>query len=314
MNLLHLKYAVEVAKTSSITKAAENLYMGQPNLSRGIKELEESLGVVLFKRTPKGMIPTSEGEEFLFYAKKILSQLDTVENMFREDALQCSRFSISVPRADYISCAFARFAKNLDRSHGTEIFYKETNALRTVKNVLGSEYNMGILRYQLSYDKYYKSMLSEKGLHGELVCEFEPMVIMSESNPLSQKETLGQSDLSGLTEIVHADPYVPSLPMSEVRREEIDANADKHIFVFERSSQMELLSEMDNAFMRVSPVPQKLLERFSLIQRPMPSENKRYKDVLIYKEEYRLSELDKRFIDELMNVKRELAAGDYPVF
>ena len=77
---------------------------------------------------------------------------------------------------------------------------------------------------------------------------------------------------------------------------------------------MELLSEMDNAFMRVSPVPQKLLERFSLIQRPMPSENKRYKDVLIYKEEYRLSELDKRFIDELMNVKRELAAGDYPVF
>ena len=295
MNLLHLKYAVEVAKTSSITKAAENLYMGQPNLSRGIKELEESLGVVLFKRTPKGMIPTSEGEEFLFYAKKILSQLDTVENMFREDALQC-------------------FAKNLDRSHGTEIFYKETNALRTVKNVLGSEYNMGILRYQLSYDKYYKSMLSEKGLHGELVCEFEPMVIMSESNPLSQKETLGQSDLSGLTEIVHADPYVPSLPMSEVRREEIDANADKHIFVFERGSQMELLSEMDNAFMRVSPVPQKLLERFSLIQRPMPSENKRYKDVLIYKEEYRLSELDKRFIDELMNVKRELAAGDYPVF
>ena len=52
MNLLHLKYAVEVAKTSSITKAAENLYMGQPNLSRGIKELEESLGVVLCKRTP----------------------------------------------------------------------------------------------------------------------------------------------------------------------------------------------------------------------------------------------------------------------
>ena len=38
MNLIHLKYAVEVEKTKSISKAAENLYMGQPNLSRAIKE------------------------------------------------------------------------------------------------------------------------------------------------------------------------------------------------------------------------------------------------------------------------------------
>ena len=49
MNIAHLKYAVEVEKTASITKAAENLFMGQPNLSRGIKELEETLGVKIFK-------------------------------------------------------------------------------------------------------------------------------------------------------------------------------------------------------------------------------------------------------------------------
>ena len=55
MNILHLKYAVEVAKTRSISKAAENLYMGQPNLSRAIKELEESLGITIFRRTTKGI-------------------------------------------------------------------------------------------------------------------------------------------------------------------------------------------------------------------------------------------------------------------
>mgnify|MGYP002574082408 CR=1 FL=1 len=55
MNIAHLKYAVEVEKTASITKAAENLFMGQPNLSRGIKELEETLGVKIFKRTSKGI-------------------------------------------------------------------------------------------------------------------------------------------------------------------------------------------------------------------------------------------------------------------
>ena len=69
MNILHLKYAVEVEKTSSITKAAENLFMGQPNLSRSIKDLEETLGIKIFRRTSKGIVPTIQGEEFLTYAK-----------------------------------------------------------------------------------------------------------------------------------------------------------------------------------------------------------------------------------------------------
>ena len=40
MNLQQLRYAVEVAKTGSITAAAKNLYMGQPNLSKSIRELD----------------------------------------------------------------------------------------------------------------------------------------------------------------------------------------------------------------------------------------------------------------------------------
>ena len=65
MNILHLKYAVEVAKAGSLSKAAEALYMNQPNLSRAIKELEASLGITLFVRSARGMVPTPEGEEFL---------------------------------------------------------------------------------------------------------------------------------------------------------------------------------------------------------------------------------------------------------
>ena len=83
MNLVHLKYAVEVAKTKSISKAAENLYMGQPNLSRAIKELEDSLGITIFSRTTKGISVTPDGEEFLQYAKRILAQVDEVEEVYR---------------------------------------------------------------------------------------------------------------------------------------------------------------------------------------------------------------------------------------
>ena len=68
MNTLHLKYAVEVERTRSISKAAENLFMAQPNLSKAIKELEDSLGITIFQRTSKGVVPTQQGAEFLKYA------------------------------------------------------------------------------------------------------------------------------------------------------------------------------------------------------------------------------------------------------
>ena len=83
MNLMHIKYAVEVANEGSINKAAEKLYVGQPNLSRAIKELEASLGVKIFERSAKGMGLTSDGETFIRYAKTILRQVDEVESIFK---------------------------------------------------------------------------------------------------------------------------------------------------------------------------------------------------------------------------------------
>ena len=82
MNILHLKYATEIAETKSISKAAANLYMGQPNLSRAIKELEEHIGITIFNRTSKGITVTDEGEEFLRYARRIIAQVEQVENMY----------------------------------------------------------------------------------------------------------------------------------------------------------------------------------------------------------------------------------------
>ena len=84
-NILHLKYAVEIEKTGSITKAAENLYMGQPNLSRAIKELEDNLNITIFNRNSKGITITPEGEEFLQYARRIISQVEEVEEIYKND-------------------------------------------------------------------------------------------------------------------------------------------------------------------------------------------------------------------------------------
>ena len=125
LNIQFLKYAVEVAEQKSISKAARNLFMGQPNLSRSIKELEDELGIIIFERTSKGINPTPDGEEFLQYAKRILSQIDEVEEIYKVGKKKKTQFSVSVPRAGYIAYAFAELAKKIDISNPAEIFYKE---------------------------------------------------------------------------------------------------------------------------------------------------------------------------------------------
>lgn len=305
MNILYMKYAVEVAKTGSINKAAEALYVAQPNVSRAIKELESSLGIIIFDRTPKGMTLTPDGERLMQYARNILAQIDEVEQIFRNGESRKERFSISVPRSSYVAYALAEFSKKLPKDRPVDIFYKETNAQRAIHNLLNADYKLAILRYAALHDRYFREMLDEKNLHYELVAEFSYVLLMNRAHPLATKETIDFDDLWPYMEITHADPYVPSLSLSQVRKEEIPDNVARRIFVFERASQFELLSKNPEVFMWVSPIPTDLLDRYGLIQRKASCNTKPYKDVLIHKNDYHLTDIDKLFITELCNARRK---------
>lgn len=304
MNILHMKYAVEVARAGSLNKASETLLIAQPNLSRSIKELEADLGIAIFERTAKGMFLTPEGEKFIGYAKDILKQIEQVDEMYKKGISKKQKFSISVPRACYISEAFAKFSKTLS-DEPAEIFYKETNSQRAVNNILNHDYKLGIIRYAENYDKYFKVMLEEKGLNYEMVTEFTYSLIMSAESPLAQKEEITFDNLRGYIEIAHADPYVPLLPLAKVVKEELPDNIDRRIFIFERASQFDLLSENSETFMWVSPAPEKVLKRYNLVQKKCVDNKKVYKDVLIYRNGYKLTDIDKKFITELCESKRK---------
>lgn len=304
MNLLHLKYAVEVARIGSINKAAEELYVAQPNLSRSIKELEADLGIAIFDRSSKGMHLTSDGEDFIEYAKKILNQIDELEKKYKNGTPVKQSFSISVPRASYISDAFVSFTTKIS-DQPAELFYMETNSQMAINNILTSDYKLGIIRYAERFDKYFKTMLEEKNLAYEPVAEFKYVLIMSKDSPIAEKEEITFSDLRPFIEISHGDPYVPSLPLNTVMKEEQTDGTDRHIFLFERGSQFDILIENPQTFMWVSPLPEKLLERYQLAQRECVDNRKKYKDLLIYRQDYVLTDLDKLFITELIHSKRQ---------
>lgn len=305
MNIQHLKYALEVAKAGSINKAAEKLLMGQPNLSRAIRELEESLDITVFERSAKGMFLTAEGEEFLNHAKKLLNRLEDFEAMYQKGSLQKQKFSISVPRASYISDAFSHFSTSIN-ANPAEILYEETDSSQTLKSVLQSECNLGIIRYGVNHDKIFKEMLEEKGLSYEIIAEFKYVLLTNSKCHLASLEEVHFEDLASFMEITHAESYIPFLPLSETKKEEISNYTNRKIYVYERASQFDLLAENTDTFMWVSPVPDEILRRYGLVQKACPDNKKLYRDVLIYRTNYRLSQLDNIFITELCKSKRNI--------
>lgn len=307
MNILHLKYAVEVEKTASITKAAENLYMGQPNLSRSIKELENTLGIKIFKRSSKGIIPTQQGEEFLVYAKSILAQIEEMESLYKRDAQNKISFSISVPRVSYISEAFTRFVSSLDMDKEIEINYKETNAVRAINNILQNDYNLGIIRYSKDHEQLFSSMLESKGMKSEVIVEFSMSVLTSKDSSLAQKAEPTLADLEDMVEICHGDPFVPSMTNAAIKKAEYMDVGTKHIYVYERGSQMDLLRNVKDSYMWTSVIPESVLERQNLVSVEIKDMKKRlYRDAIVSKKNYRMTPIDKKFIYCLDSTKDEL--------
>ena len=84
MTLMQMKYAIAVADTKSMNEAARSLFITQPSLSASIKELENEIGVELFKRTNRGITVTPEGEEFLGYARQVVEQYRLIESKYIE--------------------------------------------------------------------------------------------------------------------------------------------------------------------------------------------------------------------------------------
>jgi len=306
MNLTHLRYMVEIERYGSITKAASAMYMGQPNLSKALKEMECELGVPLFRRSAKGVIPTEKGKEFLMHAKSILAQIEKIEQIGAEDDHSSLEFSLLLPRASYISHAFTLFLNEVDAVEKMSIKFKETNSMNAIEAVADCEYSLGIIRYPLNYEAFFLDALEEKGLKAREIWTYDYVLLMSAQSPLSRALDIRSSVLNDYIEILHGDNIVPNISQSVSKKDAQLGSSRRHIFVYERGSQFDILSTVPNSYMWVSPLPRDVLRRYGLVQKPCSDLVKRNRDLLIHQSSYRLSATDKLFIETLDEVRKSI--------
>lgn len=298
MNTLHMRYVVEVAKAGSINKAAQRLLIAQPNLSRSIKEVETDLGITIFERSAKGMFLTPEGEEFIDYATQILNQLDNVEKHYKEGLPNRLRFSVSVPRSGLVSDAFARFSSKIgDRP--VDVIYKETGTTDAINDVIYDDYKLGIMRYAEHHEQYFSDLFEKKEMEYQVIRKFRHVLLMSKDCRLADKTEIRLNDLKSFIEIIYAEPGKTILSLSKLKDGLGQEASDRKIYVFERASRMDILSENKEAIMWISPVSERTLDRYNLVQRYCDDEETIYTEVVIYRKSYKLTEMDKMFIEEV---------------
>ncbi|MFI3207245.1 MAG: LysR family transcriptional regulator [Clostridia bacterium] len=305
MNILHLKYAIEIEKSASFTKAAQNLFMGQPNLSRSMKELEATIGIKIFKRTPKGIIPTIQGAEFLEEAKNILSRLDDLEKAYSTELKQNINFSISVPRASYISKAFAKTVADLDEHKEFQIQYKETNTIKAIDNILQGNFKLAIVRILTDYMPYFETMLEGKELKHSIVAKFDAKLLLSDK--FYHRDFIEEKTLESFTEICFGDPFIHGLQSTATKRQEFTNGNKKRILVYERSSIMDLLNTVPNSFIWLSDLGEDVMKANNLkFVELISKQKKNYSDILVYKKNHRLNQVEKAFLENLNHSESEV--------
>ncbi len=279
MNTTQMKYALEIAQTGSITAAAQNLFLSQPNLSKAMKELEEEIGIKIFIRSTKGVKPTREGAEFLANARVIYEQIINFDAMYTSDKSNKTNLTFCGPRATYISLAFTDFLNTLhDRKH-ISVNIRELGTKSTIEHVAGGEAHIGVVRYIDVSENYMMTILRERGLECEPLLEFEPVLVMSEKHPLASKEEIFESELDEYIELVHGDMEEQTSSGKQLLRK----RTSKRIYLYERASQGDILSNVHTTYMWMSRIPENVRRAGGLVVKKCVDRKVVNRDILIYR-------------------------------
>lgn len=181
-----LTYALEVSKCGSISRAAQNLFVSQPNLSTSIKSLEKMLGFRIFFRSPKGIVATPEGVLFLKSAEIIVSEMEYITKIPQICAQgQEKGLSIVCVYSPYILDLLIQFIQNNQIQHNKNTF-KETGLNHAMDDIVAKTYRLGFF-YDFERNHHKRELLAEKYfLDIRLLCRDIPVMAMVErGHPLA---------------------------------------------------------------------------------------------------------------------------------
>lgn len=196
MTLAQLKYAITAAKAGSMNEAAKLLFIAQPSLSAAIRDLEEEIGMEIFKRSNKGISLTPQGEEFIAYAGQVVTQYDLIESRYIEKKNIRKKFSVSTQHYTFAVDAFVKMVKQFGMDE-YEFAIHETKTYEVIEDVKDFKSEIGVLYLNDFNEKVLKKLFAEYGLEFHPILDCHIYVYMWKEHPLANKQEITLEELEG---------------------------------------------------------------------------------------------------------------------
>lgn len=242
MTLKQLRYAVTVAETGNITEAAKKLFIAQPSLTAAIAELEKEYNIKMFSRNKRGIEVTSDGEEFLGYARQVLEQANLIDERYLSTADQKLRFYVS---SQHYSFAVEAFVKLLRQSGKDkyEFHMRETQTYDIIEDVAKLRSDIGVLYLNKFNETVILKTLKDNDLRFEPLFRAKPHVFVGTNSPLAKKRRLTLEDLKPYPRLSYEQGSHNSFYFSEEILSTVDC--DKELVVCDRATLFNFLIGMN---------------------------------------------------------------------
>ena len=197
LTLQQMRYFTTVAAEGSISAAADLLYVAQPSMSSAMKELEARVGRTLLIRSARGITLTTEGAEFLGYARQVLEQVELLEQRYLGRPPSRRLLGISTQHYSFAVDAFVRTVQ----ASGTEEYefsLRETRTEQIIEDVRTLRSEIGILYRNDFNRKVIDKLLRESRLVFHPLFLADPHIFVSRSNPLASRPRVELADLEDL--------------------------------------------------------------------------------------------------------------------
>ncbi len=238
MTLQQLKYIVTLSKYKSINEAAKHLFISQPSLSNSIKDLEDELNINIFIRNNKGITITSEGLNFLSYARQIVEQSDLLENKYINNNLNSQKLNISTQHYSFTINVFVKLINNYGGDK-YDMYIKETKTHEIIEDVKNLKSELGILYINNLNYRIMNRLFKENNLQFNALFTAKPHIFISKSNPLATKSKVSLKNLEPFPYLYFDQGQYNSFHFSEEILENI--NCKKTIKVNDRATLFNLL-------------------------------------------------------------------------
>lgn len=242
MTLQQLRYVVEVAASGSITAAAAHLFIAQPSLSKAISELESEMGIIIFERTARGVVPTDDGTRFLSYARQVVEQADLLESQYKSSNPPRRVFAVSSQHYAFVVNAFVELVREYGAAR-YEFSLREGTTFGIIEDVRLQRSELGVL-YRNNFNR---EVLTSAIRAAEL--RFEPLftarehVFVSRQNPLASRSSVSLQDLEPYPRLSYDQGSKNSFFFAE--EPHITEQVDKAIVVTDRATLFNLLIGLD---------------------------------------------------------------------